>query len=230
MPSTKEDLTQADQTQEQKRLAQAERVRVAAFKYSQELPQERPEYIAPRNRSIIALFLEGFNYRQIAEKVGMSPAGVSRVIKSPSAARVYSEVASLHRLRLAALTGPAIETLMKQLDSPNGTIALKAADMILQTQGMYKEAQKADNTAAGVIASMKEMIQQGQMRVRAIHQTNTVVEAEPQGSPAERGLGADTHTEETIVIDAAQVPGLGESSVGAFPLETTLPQAAQEMN
>ena len=119
---------------------------------------------------------------------------------------------------------------MQNLKNPNGTIALKAADMILQTQGLYKEAQKADNTAEGVIQRMKEMVGTGELRVRAVQQTTTAIEVEP--GPAERGKeqhapGANKDQFETI--EASQVPGLSPPASGKFPLETNLLPSGTEL-
>ena len=220
---------------EQARRAVAQEVANRAYKYSQELPQDRPEYLTPQQRQIIALHLQGLNFQQVAKSIGISPARASRVIKSAPAARIYDEIAGLHRLQLAALAGPAIEAILHNLGNPNGTIALKAADMILQTQGLYKEAQKADNTAEGVIQRMKEMVGTGELRVRAVQQTTTAIEVEP--GPAERGkeqhaptqLHATDTREQHETIEASSVPGLSHPASGKFPLETNLLPSGTEL-
>ena len=211
----------AELSVDQARKAVAQEVANRAYKYSQELPQGRPEYLTPQQRQIIALHLQGLNFKQVAESIGVSPARASRVIKSAPAARIYDEIAGLHRLQLAALAGPAIEAILHNLKNPNGTIALKAADMILQTQGLYKEAQKADNTAEGVIQRMKEMVGTGELRVRAVQQTTAIEVDTPRPAvPSSEDRKVDSNTHETI--EASQIPGLHTKASGKFPLETNL--------
>ena len=141
-------------------------------------------YFTPLQRQALVLHINGQSHTSIARTLGISPARVAKIVKSREAQNLLADVASLHRMELAALTGPAIEAVRQQLESQNGTVALKAATMVLQSQGMLQEKESRQESAEDFI---EKITQHTGGRFRAIEQRTTAVEIISDEGTAERG-------------------------------------------
>ena len=162
-------------------------------------------YFTPLQRQALVLHINGQSHTSIARTLGISPARVAKIVKSREALALLSEVSSLHRMELAALTGPAIETIRQQLENSNGTVALKAANMVLQSQGLLQEKESRQESAEDFIA---KITQHSSGRFRAIEQRTTAVEIIPDGDTAERGYSevyADPNRD-AHEVDASHAP------------------------
>ena len=95
------------------------------------------------------------------------------MIRSAPAQDLIGEVSALHRLELASLTAPALDAVRRNLASSHGPTALKAADMVLHTQGLYKEASRAENSAEDVIQRMLELTTATGAKLRMIEQRSS---------------------------------------------------------
>ncbi len=94
------------------------------------------------HHEIVRLALLGMKYIDIANHLGISPVTVSYTLKSPIVARQLEQMRAVRDLgvidiakQIAALAPRAVAVLDKMLDDPLPTIALKAAESILDRAG-----------------------------------------------------------------------------------------------
>ena len=133
--------------------------------------------LSPLERKIVIMHLNGAPYAEIARATGRSPAGISHLLRSARVQEVRQEIDKLYTLEMAALMGPAIEAVRKNLSNPNPTTALKAADMVFQTQGAYRERDTGRaGTAEDVIQRALEVVQADGTQLRMV-ETRTPVAA-----------------------------------------------------
>ncbi len=126
-------------------------------------------------RQMVALHLNGHANTEIAYMLDCNPAYIGKVLRKPAVRELLSEIAELQKLELAALMVPAIDAIRRNLNSSNASAALKAADMVMQTQGAYgNKAERAD-TAEDVMARLLEVIKADGTQVRIIEQRGRAV-------------------------------------------------------
>lgn len=126
--------------------------------------------LTPIHRTVIAMHVKGKSFVEIGKTLHLSANKVRKILTTDVAQEIIGEIASLHRLELAALTMPAIEAVRRNLESAHGNTALKAADMVLNTQGLYKEPESQRVTAEDVITRALEVVQANGVRLRVIEQ------------------------------------------------------------
>lgn len=114
--------------------------------------------VTPAEKQVIALHLNGYGYGAIADLTGGSTRAVSATLRSKKVAELLGEISELYRLELAALLRPAIAAVGKALESGSPAVALKAADMVFNSQGIYKGVEGREQTAEDVIKRALEVV------------------------------------------------------------------------
>lgn len=115
---------------------------------------------SPLERKILALHLDGYTAAQISHLVGPTPQKIHALLRTSEVQELLAEVAEYHKLELAQLTGPAIGAVRRGLNSGNENVALKAADMVFNSQGINKQTERTDETGEDVVRRMMRVIEE----------------------------------------------------------------------
>ena len=107
------------------------------------------------HRRILTLHLKGHTAEKIAQTLQMSEGAVRHVLRRDDAKRVLS---SAYAERIHHLLPRAVETVDKHMDSSDGQVALRAADIALRLNGKFEQAADSAITAEDVIERIMERI------------------------------------------------------------------------
>lgn len=111
-----------------------------------------------KHRRIIALHLAGEPNVDIASTLGHHPAYISMVLRDPLVKTVLEAAYSDYEMEIRALTPSAIEAVRKHLDSADGSVALRAADMAFKINGRYEQREENRVTAEDVIERILQTV------------------------------------------------------------------------
>lgn len=115
------------------------------------------------HRRVLGLHLRGHTAENIAKVMALSEGTVRAVLRRDDAKRVLQ---SAYTERIAELLPRAVATVNRHLDSGDGQVALRAADIALKLNGKYTEADQAQVTAEDVIERVLERITPDGTRTR----------------------------------------------------------------
>ena len=121
------------------------------------VPSEKALVLSALEKQVLQLHLNGYPPQQVGELLGISTRAVSSLLLQGDIQELLGKVSELQTLELAALTGPAIDAVRRQL-AKDGAVSLKAADMVLKTQGLYKAPEGGSETAEDVVKRILEVV------------------------------------------------------------------------
>ena len=112
-----------------------------------------------KHRRILALHLAGQSNAVVAETLGCKSSYVSQVLNDPLS-RTFLEAAYRdYDQEIRALTPLAVEAIRRNLDNPDGQVALRAADLAFKVNGRYESKQDDRPTAEDVIERILERVE-----------------------------------------------------------------------
>jgi transcriptional regulator with XRE-family HTH domain len=91
----------------------------------------------PRHLHAILLDLLGYKLKEIAEKTGLTPKWISRIIRSNLAQELIAEYRKLLDLEFQAQAKKVVRTIEDGLDHKDINVRLKAADRWLRIYGKF---------------------------------------------------------------------------------------------
>ena len=104
-------------------------------------------------RRVIYLHLEGVSNKDIAMSLQRTPAWVANVLRNPTVAPVLEALYSDYDAELRGMTGLAVEAIRSNLEQTgDGSLQLKAADLLFKRQGAYHQEHHGGDNAEAVIA------------------------------------------------------------------------------
>lgn len=113
---------------------------------------QRPiKRFSSRHRVVIALHLQGCDNQEIAEATGYAPATVSAIICNPRSQEIIQSALARCDDKLSALLPQSIDAIRRALRSGDHRHTLKAAELLLRTQGKLTPRDLGDTTAEDVI-------------------------------------------------------------------------------
>lgn len=83
-----------------------------------------------RHYDIVALYTDGYTYKQIADRMGCSTAKVSQVLNDPHFKSIIGEMREAQKMEARALTTDVVRKLGGMIHSPNPDVSLKAMEQL----------------------------------------------------------------------------------------------------
>jgi len=120
-----------------------------------ELPAlEQPGFKRLRmdHRKVVFLHLQGNANMDIALVLGKSPAWVGNVLRNPTVVPVLDALYSDYDTELKGMMGLAVDAIRTNLESGDGSLQLKSADLLFKVSGRYNRTESSGNNAEAVIA------------------------------------------------------------------------------
>lgn len=149
--------------------------------------------IQPRHQKVISLYISGYKKMDIAELAGYSYDQITNILGSPIVQSYLAAEFDRNTDDLKALMPLAVDAMRKTLMFDHGKIRLTAADMVLKTQGAYKDDPKARETAEDVIARALDIMKDQSGAIRDLTRSQDPSSV-PPAEIAPNGSSRSPHT------------------------------------
>ena len=114
--------------------------------------------VRPIHVKIVQLYLEGKSYKTICKMVGTNRATIANTIKRHGITEMLESQLEQCCHEIAALTTKAVDVLRRSLDSEDGYVALRAADMVFKLSRLYDTAPRKEETATTQMQKVLELL------------------------------------------------------------------------
>ncbi len=119
-----------------------------------------------KHRRIVGLHLQGCSNVEIETVLGHSSGYVSTVLHDPLVGALLESAYADYEMEIRALTPSALDAIRRNMESGDGQVELRAADMALKMNGRYDAPEDKKQTAEDVIERILEMVGADGSRLR----------------------------------------------------------------
>ena len=107
-----------------------------------------------QHRRVVALHLSGWSTSSIAVALGRHYSWVSNVLASPIIREIIERIQNEVDRELSALFPTAVKTIKDVMERGSDSAKIRAAELVLKSQGKIKEGEKKTETAEDVVAQI----------------------------------------------------------------------------
>lgn len=122
--------------------------------------------VRPKHMRVVALHLMGESNEDIERALKHNAGYVSYVLNNDAVQPVLQRAYADYEREISGMTSLAIEAIRRNLNCGDGSIELRAADLLFKRQGAYDKAENKRDTAEDVVQRILEVIGSDGTRVR----------------------------------------------------------------
>lgn len=166
------------------------------------------QIIKPRHQKVISLYISGYKKVDIAAMTSFCYDQILNILDSPIVKAYIAAEFQRNTEDLKALMPLAVGAMRDTLMFDKGKTRLSAADMVLKTQGVYKDTSGGRETAEDVIARALDIMKDQSGAIRDLTKARDVAVGPPAAARSHSGVMDDAespHTDHPTVIDVSHV-------------------------